>query len=298
MEEQIESSWEKMLDRLANWIDTVIVNLPNLLIALIVFILAYWLGRNLQRWSARALKKAIRQPSIRNLISNIVAIIVIALGLFLALGILNLDTVLKSLLAGAGVAGLAIGLALQGTLANTFSGIFLAVKDIMNVGDWVETNGYEGTVMEIDLRHTQIKEADNNIVVIPNKMVLENPFKNYGLTKRIRATIKCGVSYDSDLRQVKQVAKETIEKLYPPEAGEEVEFYYLEFGDSSINFMVRFWVSATLNIIALEAKSRAILAIKEAFDEHDIDIPFPIQTLYHAEPGGPKKENTLITPKE
>ena len=279
MEEQINASWQSMLDRLASWLDLAITNLPNFIMAILVFSLTYWLAQNLGGWLKRPLRKFIKQASIRNLVTNMTAIVIIALGLFMALGIMKLDTVLKSLLAGAGVAGLAIGLALQGTLSNTFSGIFLAVKDVMNVGDWVETNGYAGKVEEIDLRNTKIREADNNIVVIPNKMVLDNPFKNFGLTRRLRNTIKCGVSYDSDLESVKQLAVDTIKKSFPPNENEEIEFHYLEFGGSSIDFQIRFWIDATAKKTLLEARSDAIMAIKSTFDQHQIDIPFPMRTL-------------------
>ena len=275
----MESSWDKMFDRILNWVDSAILNLPNLLIAIIIFITSFWLSKNLENWSNKALKKVIKQASIRSLISNVLSIVIIAFGLFLALGILNLDEVLKSLLAGAGVAGLAIGLALQGTLANTFSGIFLAIKDVLNVGDWVETNGFSGRVIEIDLRNTKIKEADNNIVVIPNKLVLDNPFKNFGLTNRIRTSIECGVSYDSNLKNVKKLGVDTIVKLFPPRNLEKVEFHYLKFGASSIDFQIRFWVEATANLTSVEAKSEAIIALKEAFDDNNIDIPFPIRTI-------------------
>ena len=276
----MESSWDNMLNRISTWIDSAILNLPNLLVAIIIFIISFWLSKNLQSWSNKALKRVIKQASIRGLISNVLSILIISFGLFLALGVLNLNEVLQSLLAGAGVAGLAIGLALQGTLANTFSGIFLAIKDVLNVGDWVETNGYAGRVIEIDLRNTKIKEADNNIVVIPNKLVLDSPFKNYGLTNRIRTSIECGVAYESDLRAVKEIGVNTIKKLFPPAKSEKIEFHYLNFGGSSIDFQIRFWVDATANLTSVESKSEAIIALKEAFDEHQIDIPYPIRTIY------------------
>ena len=279
MEEQLESSWSKLLDKLSGWIDSLVLNLPNFLIALLVFILASWLSRNLQGLSNKYLKKIIRQPAIRGLVSNVISILVIFLGLILALSILNLDGTLKSLLAGAGVAGLAISLALQGTLANTFSGLFIAIKDEMNIGDWVETNGFSGKVVEIDLRNTKIKESDNNIVVVPNKLILDKPFKNYGLTTRIRTTITCGVGYESELSNVKKIAVEAIQKLYPPNEGEQVEFYFTDFGNSSIDFLLRFWVDAQENLTALEVKSEAISKIKETFDKNDINIPFPIRTI-------------------
>lgn len=250
-----------------------------MIIAIIIFVISFWLSKNLERWSNKSLKRIIKQASIRSLISNVLSIATIAFGLILALGVLNLDEVLQSLLAGAGVAGLAIGLALQGTLSNTFSGIFLALKDVLNLGDWVESNGFAGRVIEIDLRNTKIKESDNNIVVIPNKLVLDNPFKNYGLTTRIRTSIECGISYDSDLRKVKKIGIDTIKNLYPPGDFEEIEFHYLNFGGSSIDFQIRFWVEAKANLSSVEAKSEAIIALKEAFDANNVDIPYPTRTI-------------------
>jgi len=279
MGEQLESAWSKLLNKLSGWLDALILNLPNFLIALLIFILAYWFSRHLQSLSNRYLKKLIKQPSVRDLISTVVAVVIIVLGLFLALSILNLDGTLKSLLAGAGVAGLAISLALQGTLANTFSGVFIAIKDEMNVGDWVETNGYSGKVVEISLRNTKIKESDNNIVVLPNKLILDKPFKNYGLTRRIRTTITCGIGYESDLDLVKKIAVKAIKEKYPPNESENIEFYYTDFGNSSIDFLLRFWVDAQENLTSLEVKSEAIMKIKETFDQNDINIPFPIRTI-------------------
>lgn len=279
MEKQINSSWSNLIEKLAGWLDAIILNLPNMLIAILVFVVAYWLARNLQGWTSKHLKKIIQQPSIRGLVANVISILTIILGLILALSILNLDGTLKSLLAGAGVAGLAISLALQGTLSNTFSGLFIAIKDEMNIGDWVETNGFSGKVVEIDLRNTKIKEADNNIVVVPNKMILENPFKNFGLTKRIRTTIVCGVGYESDLAKVKKIAIDAITELYPTDNEEQVEFYYTDFGGSSIDFKLRFWVDAKEKVTALEVKSNAIMEIKTTFDKNNINIPFPIRTI-------------------
>jgi len=281
MEEQIQTSWSNLSNKLSGWLDSLILNLPNFLIALLVFVLSYWLSRYLQGWIHRILKKVIKQHSIRGLVSNIAAIAVIILGILLALAVLNLDGTLKSLLAGAGVAGLAISLALQGTLSNTFSGLFIAIKDELNVGDWVESNGYSGKVVDIDLRNTKIKEADNNIVVVPNRLILDNPFKNYGLTDRIRTTITCGVGYDSNLNEVKTIAVNAINEIYPPNPNEQIEFYFTNFGDSSIDFLLRFWVDAKENLTSLEVKSEAIIKIKEAFDKNNIDIPFPIRTLVH-----------------
>ncbi|MCB9202431.1 MAG: mechanosensitive ion channel family protein [Flavobacteriales bacterium] len=280
MQNQVESSWNKLLNKLSGWIDTVILNLPNLIIALITFTVFLWLSRHLNNFLNRSLKKVIRKVSIRELTSNIASICIILLGLVLSLSVLNLDGILKSILAGAGITGLAVGLALQGTLSNTFSGIFLALKDEVRIGDWVETNGFGGEIVDIDLRNTKLKEADNNIVIIPNKMILDNPIKNYGLTKKIRATIHCGVGYESSLEAVERMCKEAISAKFHSDGNKgKVEFYFTEFADSSINFMVRFWVEATENLTALQVKSEAIKTIKEVLDKNNISIPFPIRTI-------------------
>ncbi len=279
MEEQLETSWDKLIEKLSSWFDSLILSLPNFLIALLTFMIAYWISKNLQGYLNRILRRMIKQPSIRGLITNVISVLIIVLGVFLALAILNLDGTLKSLLAGAGVAGLAISLALQGTLSNTFSGIFIAVKDELNIGDYIESNGFAGEVIDIDLRNTKIKEIDNNIVIIPNRMILDNPFKNYGLTKQIRTTIKCGVDYNSDLEQVEEIATSTIEQVFPPTSSRPVEFYYTDFGSSSIDFILRFWIDGKKNLSALEVKSRAIKEIKNAFEKNGIEIPFPALQL-------------------
>ncbi len=278
MDEQLNTALELLFEKLTNWFNSIVVNLPNIFLAIIIFSIAYYSSKKLNDFFVKILKDKIKQYSIRSLIGTVISLVTISLGLFLALSVLNLDKALTSILAGAGVAGLAIGLALQGTIANTLSGIFLAVKDILNVGDFVETNGYAGKVQNINLRYITLKESDNNVVVIPNNLVVDKPFKNYGLTSKIRVTLTCGVGYESNLRKVQDLAMQTISRAFP-QGDEKIEFHYLEFGDSSINFQMRFWVYAKQNKTQLEAKSEAIILLKEAFDQANINIPYPIRTL-------------------
>jgi len=122
------------------------------------------------------------------------------------------------------------------------------------VGDWIETNVFSGAVEEINLRNVVFKELHNNWVMIPNIMVVENPFKNYGLTDRIRIILKCGVGYESNLQEVEEIAKTAIREQFPTDVNENIEFHYLEFGDSSINFQLRFWLDAKAKLTILEAR--------------------------------------------
>ncbi|MFV0304478.1 MAG: mechanosensitive ion channel family protein [Moheibacter sp.] len=279
LQEGFESSWDRLWDRMSGWKDALINHLPEIALAIIVFFTCYFLSIYAKRFTNKYLQNSVKKTSVRSLISNLVSIILVMTGLMISISILNLGDIFNGLLAAGGIAGLAVGLALQGTLANTFSGIFLSLNDMMNVGDWVETNGYEGEVVEINLRNTRIREPDNNIVVIPNKTIIDHPFKNFGLTHRIRITLKCGIEYKYNLREIKDIATEAIKKKFPPLLSEKIEFHWLQFGESSIDFQIRFWISGNKKVILLEAHSEAMMVLKEAFDKNEINIPFPIRTL-------------------
>jgi small conductance mechanosensitive channel len=193
---------------------------------------------------------------------------------------MNLGKALTSILTGAGITGLVVGLALQGTLSNTFAGIVLSIRKKIQIGHWVETNGYAGEVVDINLKDFTLKEADNNIVIIPNKTILESPLKNYSLTTKMRVVLECGVGYESDLEFVEKLTKQTIANTFEQvERADDVEFYYTEFGGSSINYMCRFWIDAESALEKLRSKTKAIIEIKKAYDKENINIPFPIRTL-------------------
>lgn len=273
--DSIEGIWVK----LGEWMDSLILGLPNFLLAFIVFILFLLGAKYIGKILRKILRFKVKQDSIREITIKIIKVIIVAIGFFVALGLLNLDKVLTSVLAGAGVVGLAIGLALQGTLNNTFSGILLSFLPEIQIGDWIENNGYAGRVIEINLRSIVIREADNNYVVIPNSQVIDAPFKNFSRTSRSRVMVNCGVAYNSDLEFVKKITIEAISEIFPQRGNEEVEFMYTEFGDSSINFVVRFWTGVTSNRDILIAHSAAVIAIKKIYDRNNVNIPFPIRTL-------------------
>lgn len=265
--------------KLAGWLDSLILNLPNFILAVIVFILFIIAAKYFGKILNRLLLRRVKQSSIREITVKVLKVIIVLIGFFVALELLNLDRVLTSVLAGAGVIGLAIGLALQGTLNNTFSGVILSFIPELQIGDWIETNNYAGEVQEINLRSFVIKEADNNYVVIPNSKIIDDPFKNYSRTTRSRVMLDCGVAYNSNLELVQSLTTKTMEDLFPQRGNEEVEFFFREFADSSINFTVRFWADVTKVRDILMAKNKAIIALKKTFDQNNINIPFPIRTI-------------------
>ncbi|MGB7785647.1 MAG: mechanosensitive ion channel family protein [Salinimicrobium sp.] len=289
----LHDSVQGIWDKLGEWMDSLILSLPNFILAVIVFILFIVAAKYIGKLLDKLLRYRVKQDSIREITIKIIKVVVITIGFVVALGLLNLNTVLTSILAGAGVVGLAIGLALQGTLNNTFSGILLSFLHELQIGDWIENNGFAGKVVEINLRSIVIQQADNNYVVIPNSQVIDAPFKNFSRTARSRVMVDCGVAYNSDLEFVKELTTKTVQKHFPQNMEEEVEFMYKEFGDSSINFVVRFWTAATTNRELLFARSKAIIEIKKVYDQNGINIPFPIRTLEFTNKLGiePKEES-------
>ena len=280
MKEQFNEALSNLIIKLQGWFNTTIEYIPNFILAILVMVVAYFAAKYTSKFVGRLVSKRVEQDSIKNAIARVAAVVVVALGLFMALGVMNLGKALTSLLAGAGVVGLAIGLALQGTLANTFAGLILSFRKKIQIGNWVETTGFAGEVIDINLKDFTLKEADNNIVVIPNKTILDNPLKNYSLTTRMRVFLECGIGYESDLEKVEQLTKDVIAKTFDQvKSADDVEFYYTEFGGSSINYLCRFWIDAESMLEKLKAKTKAIIEIKKAYDKEGINIPFPIRTL-------------------
>lgn len=275
-----DNAWDKMWDKIDAWKNSFITNIPNIVIALFVFSLSLFLSRYIYKLVMRMFQKSNMQHSAKKIMARICSVLFVMIGLFLSLLVLDLSGVVSTILTGAGVAGLVVGLALQGMLSNTFSGITLSVIKQIKIGDWINTNNIEGEVIDIDFRITTLKTVDNNIALIPNKMVLDSTVKNTSITMEKRVILTCGVGYDSDLELVKKIVIDLIPKtvdIFIPE--KDILFIYKEFGDSSITFEVRFYIATPSIIEQLKIKSQFIIDLKKAFDENGINIPFPTRTL-------------------
>lgn len=277
--DKAEKSWFDLSTKIIDWVDSILLNLPNFIIAIIIVILFVIFAKYASKLVDRIFRKSNAQDSIRTVSVKIFRVIIISLGIFLALGILNLDSVLTTILGAAGVVGLAVGFALQGTLHNTFAGVIISFIPKLQIGDWIETNSFSGFVVDINLRSVIIQTADFNYVVIPNSKIVDAPFKNFSRTPRGRVMLSCGVGYESDLPKVQEITENAIKGVFDQKPGEAIQFFYTEFGDSSINFMVRFWTDVANQSDVYKAQHQAILAIKAAYNENNINIPFPIRTL-------------------
>jgi small conductance mechanosensitive channel len=239
-----------------------------------------------QKLFVKVFNRSSNNQALENLFSTIIYYAILGLGLFIILGILKLDKAVTSLLAGVGVIGLALGFAFQDIAANFVSGIMLAFRKPFAIGDIVKLSDFMGTVSRTNLRVTVVETWQGQEVYIPNKDVLSSPIVNYSILGERRIDLAVGVSYADSLEQVQEIIEKTLKGLEGVIRHDDMIFTYYEFGDSSINFEIKFWIKYPKNPSYLEMRSKAIKAIKKAFDEEGITIPFPIRTLDFGIKGG------------
>ena len=284
----LEKAFDIIKTKLANWLQDLIRLLPNILLAAVVFVLGLFIAKFIKKLAKKLVGKVSHNHTLNNLFVSVIHLFFIGVILFTVLSILQLDKAVTSILAGAGILGLALAFAFQDIAANFISGIFISFRRPLRIGDIVEINDYMGKVEKINLRDTTIKTFQGQMVIIPNKEVFQNPIENYSLLGRRRMDLTVGVSYGEDLRRVMKITMEAVRGIEHLSQSEETTFFYREFGDSSINFVIRLWVDSPEQPIYLGVCSEAVMRIKEAFDENDIMIPFPIRTLDFGIKGGTK----------
>ncbi len=217
-----------------------------------------------------------------SLISNLAKIAVLILGTLILLQTVGVEV--TPIVTTLGVGGLAVGLALQDTLANLFSGFYLIISQQVRTGDYVKLDdGYEGYVTDITWRNTTIREIQNNIIIVPNSRLASAIFTNYHLpTKTITLTMDVGVSYDSDLEQVErvtvEVAKDVMQEIAPELIEIEPIIRFHTFNDSSIDFKLSMRVNEYFD--QRMARHLFIKKLHKRYQQEGIQIPFPIRDVY------------------
>lgn len=252
------------------------VSTAEWLLAAAIFVTAVVLSVFVRRAVTRLIEQS-GPAGIARLGGRFAMFLVVVLGFFYALQ--TVDVAVGPLIGGLGIAGLAFAFALQEILGNFVSGVLLQVRRPITVGDQVVTNELEGEVKDVSLRSVELRTFDGETVFIPNSMVLQNPIVNWTKTPTRRTVLSVGVAYDTDLAEAQRVMVEAVSEIDEVEDHPEVQAFVEEFDDSSINFAVRFWHGATI-VEAWRARDKAAQAIKRAFDENGITIPFPQATLW------------------
>lgn len=275
----LDKSYEIITGKIEGWGESFIIMIPNIASCILILIVFWLLAKFSKKLVVKFSKKISRNIVISNLFGTFVYILIFGIGFFVALSVLKLDKAVTSILAGAGVIGLALGFAFQDSASNFISGIFMAFRKPFDLGDLIATADEMGTVKRMSLRNTVIHSFQGQEIIVPNKVVYQNKLINYSSLNKRRVDIDFRVSYDTDLEKARKIAIESVKKLDVVDKNEDVTLFYGEFGDSSINFVIRFWMDSHGQSIYLSTRSEAVIAIKKAFDKNGINIPFPIRTL-------------------
>lgn len=282
----IDKSTQLVLDKLQGWYEDLVSLLPNFVIAILIVVTFWLIAKTIRNIMSRILSRFLSNRSAVDLALAITSFLIILIGLVIALEVMGWHKAVTSVLASIGIIGLALGLAFQDAASNLISGVSMAIHSPINVGDIIETNDILGTVTQIGLRSTTIYVPHGQDVVIPNRLIFQNPYRHFTINGIRRIDLACGISYGELLPDVESVVLDAIKKIDYLRKDRPVEFFYTEFGDSSINFVVRYWVNFRRIPDFMKAQSDGIKNIKAAFNEHDITIPFPIRTLDFGIKGG------------
>jgi len=283
----IEKAWNLLADKVLGWGRDFILLLPNLAVAVAVLV-GFWLLAKLARnLLHRLLRRVSHSEQVNRVLGQAVFLVLVATGLFIALGILGLQKTVASLLAGAGILGLALGFAFQDIAANFMAGIYLSIEHPFRAGHLIASKDIQGIVKRVHLRWTEIRTPQGQLILVPNKQIFENPITNFSATGQRRVDLKAGVSYGDDLEKVRRVALQALEQMPSRKPDTEVELFFEDLSDSAISLVARFWIDFTSRQSDyLRAKSEAIERLKRAFDQNGITMPFPTRTLDFAVKGG------------
>ena len=263
-------------------------NLGQASIAVVIVLATYTLSRGggvLLAWYLRTApvrRRARIDEGLVRFLRRIMVLIIYAIGILVLLDYLNIA--ITPIVAGLGISGLAVALALQPTLGNFFASTQIVSDRVVRVGDYIELdNGITGYVTDVGWRSTRIRTPYNNMVIIPNSRLANSVITNYyGPTMEIGVIVNAGVSYSSDLAHVEEVAlnvaREVIEELDEVVKTFEPWFGYEEFGESNINFWV--WLQATDRLASFRVRSELIKRLHARFEQEGITINYPVRTTY------------------
>jgi len=276
---EIDKFWKLINEKLIAWLEGAIQLLPNIILALCVLIFFTLLARVLSVWFSKVIYRIIKTAQVASLISSVFKIIIILVGVFFALDIVKLSGAVMSLLAGAGIIGLAIGFAFQDMTENLIAGFVMSVRKPFMVGDIIKTKDCFGTVSRINLRNTLVENFYGQLSYVPNKTLFKNELQNYSKLGKRRIEIPVGISYADDPEQARALIVEALNQHDFVLDPDETDVYAASFGDSAINLLVWFWIDYPSEPSFMLVRHKAICTINRVLSDNDILIPFPIRTL-------------------
>ncbi|MEE9529748.1 MAG: mechanosensitive ion channel domain-containing protein [Syntrophobacteria bacterium] len=247
----------------------------KIIAAIVIFVVGRWVARALRNATKKMMAKGNVDETLISFVGNLTYIALLAFVIIASLNQLGIQT--TSFIAVIGAAGLAIGLALQGSLANFAAGVLMIIFRPFKAGDYIEGAGVAGTVEEIQIFATQLKTPDNKTIIVPNGKMMGDNITNYSAKDTRRVDMVIGVGYGDDLKKVREILEDILAKddrfLEDPAPTIGV----LELGDNSVNFAVRPWVKKE---DYWGAYFDVTETVKRRFDEEGISIPYPQRDVH------------------
>jgi small conductance mechanosensitive channel len=247
----------------------------NLVSAIVIFFVGKWVVNLVVNGLMKGMQKGELDITLRRFIGNLARMLLMLFVIIAAINQLGVQT--ASLIALLGAAGLAVGLALQGSLSNFAAGVLIVLFRPYKVGDWIEGGGIAGAVEEVQILTTVLKTGDNKRVIVPNSQIMGTTITNYSANETRRVDLVVGVSYSDDLDKVRKELQDLVDADERILKDPAVTIAVSELADSSVNFVLRPWVkTADYWAVYFDLTER----IKKRFDEVGISIPFPQRDVY------------------
>ena len=270
---QLEN-YEHYVDQAVEWSLSI---LPNLITAIVIFFIGLWFIRLVNNMVRRFFAKKDYDETLESFLQSFISLILKALVFVLVVTQLGVKT--SSLVALVGAAGLAIGLALQGSLANFAGGVLILIFKPFKVGDFISAQGVDGTVKEISIFNTKLSTFGNQIAIIPNGQLSNGNVVNYNMEDTRRDKFDVGIGYGSNIKQAKEILLQICADNPNINTDPAPEVYVGNLGDSSVDLSLRFWAN---NDVFWAAHFYVIEQTKLRFDEAGIEIPFPQRVMHKA----------------
>lgn len=269
-----EESIEKQLSRLDKWLhaagDWLLEFLPKLIIAILIVAIGFLIAKYLTKLIVKTMKKGKIEPSVKSFLISLISVVLKILVIICALGTLGID--MTSIITVLGTATVAIGLALKDSMANIASGVLIIINKPFKVGDYLSTEGLEGTVIKIEMMHTTLMSFDGKEVILPNSRVTSNNVINYNVEGHRRLDLPFSISYNDDIITAKEAIMKVLNSDERIISEPELPLVGVDsHGESGINLIVKVWCRPE-DYWALRYDIPE--KVKYAFDEYGITIPY------------------------
>lgn len=270
---------DTVISSLRDLLSSAIKVIPALLMALVIIMLTRYIAQFSRRITQQLSKKFVKSSSLQSLLSKLAHVTTWIVGILIACVITFPGLRLGDLIAALGLSSVAIGFAFKDIFKNFLSGILILIQEPFCIDDQIIIGDYEGTIEQIDIRTTKIRTYDGERILMPNSEVFTSAVRVRTAFENRRTDLAVGVDYNTSLTEAQNILEKTIAKVEGVLDDPAPEIDVVEFGGSSINLIVRYWTTPRQPRVR-QVQTRAIVAIKQAFDAADINIPYPIRTLY------------------